>query len=116
MIAELASRVFQARDVAHRAHWSTRSYAAHVALGGFYSDSIDAIDAIVEAYQGQFAPIESFDVKTEKISDIASYLQEEADWIEANRGEIANDSPCIENLIDTLTAVYCKTIFLLGLK
>lgn len=116
MISELAARVFAARDIAHREHWKTKSYAAHVALGSFYDDVIEAIDAIVEAYQGQFAPIESFDVKTERVSDIAAYLQEECDWIEANRSEIANDSPCIENLVDTLTAVYCKTIFLLGLK
>lgn len=116
MISELAKRVFQARDVAHREHWATRSYAAHAALGAFYSDVIDAIDAIIEVYQGQYGNIEPFDVKTEKVGNIVQYLQDECDWIEENRSEIASGSACLENLIDNLTAVYCKTIFLLRMR
>jgi hypothetical protein len=116
MITELAARTFAARDVAHREHWKTKSYAAHVALGGFYDGVIDAIDAIVEAYQGQYGNIDPFDVQTEKVSDILEYLVEEMDWIDANRDEIANGSANIGNLIDSLSAVYTKTIFLLGLK
>ena len=45
-ISGLASRVFQARDVAHREHWRTSSYAIHMALNAFYQESINAIDAV----------------------------------------------------------------------
>ena len=116
MISELAARTFRSSIVAHREHWKTKSYAAHVALGAFYSDVIDAIDAIVENYQGLYGDIEPFDVKTEKVSDILEYLVEEMDWIDSNRDDIANGSSNIGNLIDSLSAVYTKTIFLLGLK
>ena len=116
MISELAARTFAARDIAHREHWATKNYAAHVALGSFYDEVITAVDAIIEAYQGQYGAIDYFEVKTSRESNMAKFLTEECDWIEENRSEIANGSACIENLIDALTQVYCRTIFLLGLK
>ena len=80
MVAELVDRVFDDRDEAHREHWNTRSYAAHVALGDFYDAVIDKIDAFVEAYQGQFGLIgkeeaeepESDEAKTIVAGDRAS--------------------------------------------
>ena len=116
MISELAARVFTARDAAHREHWRTKSHAAHVALGSFYDDVIEAVDAVIENYQGMFAPIENFEVSTVPVKDIVSYLTEEADWIEANLDELSNGSPSISNQIQTLISVYTRTIFLLGLK
>lgn len=52
MIEQLVSRVFSTRNAAHLRHWSTQSYAEHVALGDFYDGVIDALDALVEARQG----------------------------------------------------------------
>ena len=52
MIEQLISRVFYARNLAHYEHWRTKSYAQHQALGSFYDGVIDALDALVEAYQG----------------------------------------------------------------
>ena len=116
MISDLAARVFTTRDIAHREHWKCKSYAMHVALGEFYEESIKAIDAVVENYQGMFAPIESFDVCTTPIKDIRSYLQDEADWIEANLEELSKGSASISNQILALISVYTRTVFLLGLK
>ena len=36
MIEELVSKVFSARNASHLAHWATKSYAEHQALGAFY--------------------------------------------------------------------------------
>jgi hypothetical protein len=116
MISELATRVFQARDVAHRQHWATESYAEHVALGAFYEGVVDAVDAVVENYQGTFGKIATFDVETETVKDIRAYLQDEADWIESNLTELCGGSDSVSNLLQTLIAVYTKTVFLLGLK
>ena len=116
MISELAARTFSASVVAHREHWSTNSYAAHVALGAFYDEVIDAIDAIVESYQGIYGKIEPFNVETTAAGDILEYLVDEADWIDVNRDEIIQGSANLGNLVDTLSAVYSKTIFLLGLR
>ena len=52
-IAQVLGIMFLSRDMAHRAHWKTRSYAQHVALGEFYNKIVDNADAIAEAYQGR---------------------------------------------------------------
>ena len=117
MINELASRVFQARNISHRAHWASKSYAEHVALGAFYDDVIEAVDSIVEEYQGLYATrLDPFIVKDVDVKDLSDYLTSEADWIEDHREEISQGSSSIGNLVDNLTSVYTKTVFLLSLK
>lgn len=115
MISELVARTFAARDAAHLEHWKTTSYAAHMALGAFYDNVITAVDAIVECYQGTYGKIEP-PTPFDATGDIMTILSTEADWIEAHRDMIANDNAHIGNLVDNLSAVYSKTIYLLGLK
>ena len=52
--AEFVARAFAARTAAHLAHLKSRSYAAHMALEGFYEDIIDVADRFCEVYQGLF--------------------------------------------------------------
>jgi hypothetical protein len=115
-IESLAARVFQARDAAHRQHWNTPSYAQHVALGAFYDDVIEAIDSIIENYQGLFGKIGPFEVSTEPVKDITSYLSDEMDWVESHTDELSQGSPSIGNLIQSLVSVYSKCVFMLGMK
>lgn len=117
MIEELAARVFQARDVAHRAHWRTQSYAQHMALGSFYDDVIEHIDAIVEAYQGEHGLIGDFSVAVPKVGNLVDYLKREAEWIAENRAAISKGCTMIQNLIDALSETYRTTIYkLVNLK
>lgn len=113
MIEQLITRTFQARDIAHRAHWKTKSFAEHMALGEFYDAVIDKIDDIVETYQGQYGLVGTFGVKVEAMgqSDITAFLTAEAEWIEANRDEIAKGSTAIENLLDNLLETYNRTLY-----
>lgn len=118
MINELVTRSFAARDISHLRHWETKSYAAHLALGNFYSDVIGATDAVVENYIGMFGKFkaESFSIKADYATDMAEYLQAEADWLETNLQELSNGSESISNLIQTLISVYTKACFMLSLK
>lgn len=111
MIDELISRVFCARDIAHRAHWKSKSYAQHMALGAFYDEVIEAIDTIVECYQGQFGLVAEAEMKKPKVENIIQYLTQESDWIESHRELIANDSPAILNLLDSLTGIYLQCVY-----
>ena len=111
MIDELASRVFAARDAAHRAHWRTGSFAQHMALGEFYEGVIDAIDEIVEVHQGVNGTIEQFTVEVPPISNITAWLQAEADWIADNRDQIAAGNDAVRNLIDGVGAIYRRAIY-----
>lgn len=112
MIEDLAARVFQARNHAHRQHWRTGSYAAHMAIGAFYDEVIDAVDAVIECRQGGAGLIGPFTVvDVEPDTPIIQYLIAEADWIESNRDTLAAGSPPVANLIDSLADVYRTTIY-----
>lgn len=54
MIEELIARVFGTRNAAHLAHWKEASGYRHETLAAFYGDVLDALDKLVEAYQGAF--------------------------------------------------------------
>ena len=51
-MGELIAILFLAREIAHREHLKTRSFAAHMALNEFYNDIVERADAIAESYQG----------------------------------------------------------------
>ena len=74
MIEQLISRVFYARNLAHYEHWRTKSYAQHKALGKFYDEIIEALDALVEAYQGLNGLIGSIPSPTDTKGDSAAPL------------------------------------------
>lgn len=110
-IEELASRVFVARDAAHRAHWKTGSLSAHLALGDFYEALPAAVDQIVEVYQGEFGLIGDFTVSAGAVANITTFLAAEADWIAAERGAISRGSDAVANLIDGLVAEYRRAVY-----
>lgn len=111
MIDQFMSRTFAARNIAHREHLKTDSYARHEALGAFYTDIIDAVDEVAEAYQGFVGLIGDYTVKDQEIDDITGYLRDEADWIEANRDIIGGGSSAVANLVDGATAIYLRTAY-----
>ena len=82
-----------------------------MALGAFYDGVIDALDTLVEAYQGQFALLGQVEFPAPEVTDILDHLQEEADWIESNRDEISGGSSSVANLVDSLVAVYLSAIY-----
>lgn len=113
MIETLVGRVFATRSAAHLAHFATKSYAQHVALGEFYEGLIGQIDEIVEVYQGKFGLIEPRSVPAMpwKVSEIGKHLAAEVEWIEANKKQISRDCEAVQNLIDELAALYHRTVY-----
>ena len=114
MIEQLISRVFYARNLAHFAHWRAKgdgSYAKHKALGKFYDGVIDAIDSVVEAYQGAFDLIGAIPVPEEMEKDILKCLESDAEWIEKNHEKICKGNRAVGNLVDTVTGVYLSAIY-----
>ena len=114
MIEQLISRVFYARNLAHFEHWratGTGSFAKHQALGSFYDDVIDALDPLVEAYQGAFDLIGAIPAPKDTPSDCLKALEGDAAWIEEHHEDICQGNRAVANLIDTLTGVYLSTIY-----
>lgn len=112
MIEEFIARIFATRNASHIEHWRTKSYAQHVALGGFYDDLIGHIDSIVEAYQGAFGlvSIAALD-KQPKIANIISHLEDDLEWIAKNRKSITGGIPAIDNLLQGLEGSYLSTLY-----
>jgi len=114
MIEELIARVFYARNVAHFEHWRAEGvggYARHKALGEFYEEIIEAVDSLVEAYQGAFELVGTVPAPKTKAEDILLLLIEDAEWIEKNHESICKGNRAVANLIDSLTGVYLSTIY-----
>lgn len=111
MIEQLISRVFYARNLAHYDHWRTKSYAQHKALGKFYDGVVEALDALVEAYQGLNGLIGSIPSPTDTKGDSLKILKADAEWIEANHEEICGGNRAVANLIDNVTGIYLTTIY-----
>lgn len=114
MIEELVSRVFYARNVAHFEHWRANgvgAYARHTALGEFYDGVIDALDTLVEAYQGAFELIGTVKAPKTKAEEILMILIEDAEWIEKNHESICKGNRAVANLVDGVTGVYLSTIY-----
>jgi DNA-binding ferritin-like protein len=114
MIEQLISRVFYARNVAHFEHWRAKgegSFAKHMALGSFYDDVIDAIDNLVEAYQGAFELIGNIPAPETPKGDVLKLLEADAAWVEENHEDICKGNRAVANLVDTVTGVYLSTIY-----
>lgn len=111
MIEELVSRVFVARNLAHLAHWKTKSYAQHVALGDFYDALIGQVDALVEAYQGQFGLIGNVPLKAPAKAEIIAYLEDELVWLNENCESCTKENDSLENLYQNLVATYQTTLY-----
>ena len=114
MIEQLVSRVFYARNVAHYQHWLAKgdgSFAKHMALGSFYDDIIENIDALVEAYQGAFDLIGDIPAPETANSDALKVLEADAAWIEENHESICKGNRAVGNLVDSVTDTYLSTIY-----
>jgi len=110
---DLISLLFLARDLAHREHLKTKSYAQHKALRSFYNDIVDNADAIAETYQGIYAlmdyiPIEGYTGK----SGIVPLLEKHVKWIKDNRYKVCDkDDTAIQNLIDAAVETYASALY-----
>ena len=111
MIEQLISRVFYARNLAHWSHWRTKSYSQHMALGAFYDDVIEAVDALVEAHQAVHGLVGDIPAPSAKGSEVLPVLRSDAEWIEQNHEKICEGNRAIANLIDSVTGVYLRTIY-----
>ena len=112
MLEQLIARVFYARNLAQWNHWRTGSYAQHKALAKFYEDVIDALDTLVEAYQGAFELVGNIPAPASSNSqDLLKTLADDSAWIEENHEAICNGNRAVANLIDEINGVYLSAVY-----
>jgi len=105
---ELVARCFHARTAAHIFHLKTRSYAAHMALHGFYDEIVDLADAFAETYQGCSGLIEDYPPRFSMPTTAEAMLSELYNWIEDNREDISDETH-LQALIDDIMTLIEST-------
>lgn len=113
---KLFSKLFESREMAHIYHLQVKgdegSYAAHMALNGYYDGVLDLIDSLVETYQGQYGIVEGYDIidtKDTKSKDKLEYFKELADFIKTERKCIPDTH--LQNIVDEIVALVYKTLY-----
>jgi hypothetical protein len=106
----LFTDMFAARDHAHALHLSTKSYAQHKALGGFYEKLLDLVDQIIEAYQGKNGLINVQKINHDKFaSDPVKFVSDFGDLVKKSR-EMFEDEH-LKNLVDEISALTYQTLY-----
>jgi len=114
---EFVSKALFDRDAAHLAHWKTKSYAEHKALGDFYDELLELIDGFVEQYQGYYGKRMEIKRTAGDDSNIRDVLEMRAEWIERTRYEICDrDETPLQNTIDEIVRLYQHTQYTLTLE
>lgn len=114
----IIATLFLARDLTHREHLSTRSYATHGALTTFYDGIVPLADQLAECCMGRYgARLEIPLVTGETGGDIADVLRSQLEWIHGVRYEaIPKDESALQNIIDEVEGLFMATLYRLTLQ
>lgn len=111
MIGKLIATLFLSRDVAHREHLKTTSYAAHMALGDFYDEVIDLADKLAETYQGRHGVIDIPFLSAESDQAIDGQLESHLNAVEYMRAHAVGEDSTLQNIVDEVVALYLQTLY-----
>jgi hypothetical protein len=113
MMGRLIALLFLGREIAHREHLRTKSYAQHMALNTFYDEIIGIADSIAEAYQGRNGIIANIPMLTNDTQGaIDVVLEKQLAAIEKLRYTASpKEDTAIQNLIDGAVELYLSTIY-----
>lgn len=106
---------FLSRDVAHREHLLTHSFAAHKALEDFYQSIVPLADKLAEACMGRHRDIKDIPyLAPEGKPDIISQLESHMKAIEGQRYKDLDkaDTP-LQNIVDEIVGLYLATLNML---
>jgi hypothetical protein len=93
------------------AHWRTKSYAQHKALGSFYEGVIDLTDKLYETYAGQYGQIK-FDAGCDiKESDVVKYFESLGKMVSESHSMIKESDTHIHNILDEITGLVYQTTY-----
>ena len=111
--AEFLLTLLHSSTNTHLLHWTTKSYAEHVALGKYYDEVIELTDQLAEAMMGKFDSTPKF---PESYYAPAATGKEELealkDYVAEARKQLPQDSE-IQNLTDSIAELIDSTLFLL---
>jgi hypothetical protein len=108
---EIIGLLFYARNVTHKEHLKTKSFAQHMALNTFYEEVIDLADKLAEAYQGCEGIMKDIPLfGKDAPGAIDDFLENQMNMIEKLR-RAASDKSAIQNIIDEVIGLYLSTLY-----
>jgi hypothetical protein len=110
-IGEFLLKLLHAATNGHILHLQTKSYSEHKALQGYYEKLPDAVDSIIEQWQGAYQMIIEYPATYE--APKADALQEVTyirDFIVANRA-VVGDYTSLQNEVDALLSIVEATMY-----
>jgi hypothetical protein len=110
-IGEFLLKLLHAATNGHILHLQTKSYSEHKALQSYYEKLPDAVDSIIEQWQGAYQMIIEYPLGYE--APKADALQEVTyirDFIVANRA-VVGDYTSLQNEVDALLSIVETTMY-----
>lgn len=110
-IGEFLLKLLHAATNGHILHLQTKSYSEHKALQGYYEKLPDAVDSIIEQWQGAYQMIIEYPAtyeapKVDALQEV-TYIR---DFIVANRA-VVGDYTSIQNEVDALLSIVESTMY-----
>jgi hypothetical protein len=104
--ATFIGTLMQSRNQVHIYHLQTDSFAAHMALQGYYEGIIPLIDALVESYQGRYGILRGYKMagNIKEDDSFVIYFDGLGKFVETIRTQLPQDS-YIQNQIDEVVAL-----------
>lgn len=94
----------------HFFHFSTNSFAAHMALGTYYDEIVELTDALAESYMGKYGQFKSFPNCYHNPTGALSYLESLQKFVEEARHDLPSDTE-LQNQIDTIAELIDSTCY-----
>ena len=114
IVGQFVSTLMASRTQAHIFHLQTPSFAAHMALQGYYDGIVDLVDGFVESYQGKYGIITGYGnialQEYQSCEAIIMFFETLCMYVEKSRGMVAPDS-YLQNQIDEIVALIKSTIY-----
>lgn len=104
--------LFHSRDAMHIAHLQTTSFAEHKALNHYYDEILELTDKFTEAYFGYAKRVEIV-IPEAKVMDSMTHMKEMRAILETERANYPSE---LQNIIDEMTALVDKLLYLLTLN
>ena len=94
----------------HFFHWSTDSYAKHIALAEYYDGIVDLTDTFAEAYMGKYGKFTSFPSVYHQPKDPIRYMESLQSFVKEARNDLPQDSE-LQNIIDEIADLINSTTY-----
>lgn len=115
-MAMFAATLLHSATNTHFFHWSTDSFAKHMALGEYYDEIVELTDSFVESYMGKYQKITKFPSVYHQPKDPVQYLKSLQSFVADARQDLPQDTE-LQNIIDEIADLINTTTYkLVNLK